>query len=50
MEQINEWGVIAGSISAILGLLALILFNPIKKRIQQKRDAKRKAKEEWLKT
>lgn len=50
MEQINEWGGIAGSISAILGLLALILFNPIKKRIQQKRDAKRKAKEEWLKT
>ena len=50
MEQISEWGGIAGSISAILGLLALILFNPIKKRIQQKRDAKRKAKEEWLKT
>lgn len=31
MEQINEWGGFAGSLSAIFGLLALILFNPIKR-------------------
>lgn len=41
MEQINELGKIAGSITAILGLLALILFNPIKRRVQARRDEKR---------
>lgn len=41
MEQINELGKIAGSITAILGLLALILFNPIKCRVQARRDEKR---------
>lgn len=49
MEQINELGRIAGSISAILALLALVLFNPIKRRIQQKREEHRKAKEKQLK-
>jgi hypothetical protein len=48
MEQINEWGGVAGSISAILGLLALILFNPIKRYIQRKRDERKKAKEKRL--
>ena len=45
-EQINELGKIAGSISAILALLTLLLFNPIKRRIKHKREARRKAKEE----
>lgn len=49
MEQINELGKVAGSISAILALLALILFNPIKRYIQQKREERRKAKEEHRK-
>lgn len=44
METINDWGKLAGSISAILGLLALVLFNPIKSRIQKKRDELRRAK------
>lgn len=48
MEQINEWGGVAGSISAILGLLALILFNPIKRYIQRKREERKKAKEKRL--
>ncbi len=45
-EQINELGKIAGSVSAIIALLALLLFNPIKKFIKRKRDERRKAKEE----
>lgn len=45
MEIINDAGKLAGSISAILALLALILFNPIKSKIQQKREEVRKAKE-----
>jgi len=45
MEIINDAGKLAGSISAILALLALILFNPIKNKIQQKREEVRKAKE-----
>lgn len=49
MEQINEWGEIAGSISAFLGLLAIILFNPIKRYIQRKREEHKKLKEERLK-
>lgn len=49
MGQINEWGNIAGSISAILGLLALILFNPIKRYIQRKHKERKKLKEERLK-
>lgn len=49
MEQINEWGGIAGSISAILGLLAIILFNPIKRYIQRKREERKKLKEERIK-
>ena len=49
MEQINEWGGIAGSLSAIFGLLALILFNPIKHYIQRKREERKKLKEERLK-
>lgn len=48
MEQINEWGGIAGSLSAIFGLLALILFNPIKRYIQRKREEHKKLKEERL--
>lgn len=49
MEQINEWGSVAGSISAIIGLLALLLFNPLKRRIQQKRNERKKTKAERLK-
>ena len=49
MEQINEFGKVAGSLSAILGLLALLLFNPIKSHIKKKREERRKAKEERLK-
>ena len=45
-EQINELGKIASSVSAIIALLALLLFNPIKKFIKRKRDERRKAKEE----
>ena len=45
MEIINDAGKLAGSISAILGLLALILFNPIKNKIRAKREELRKAKE-----
>ena len=50
MEQINEWGGIAGSLSAIIGLLALILFNPVKRYIQRKREERKKLKDERLKT
>ena len=46
MEQINEFGKVAGSLSAILGLLALLLFNPIKIHIKKKREERRKAQEE----
>ena len=46
MEQINELGKVAGSLSAILGLLALLLFDPIKSHIKKKREERRKAKEE----
>lgn len=45
MDTINDMGKLAGSISTILGLLALILFNPIKSKIQKKREEVRKAKE-----
>lgn len=45
MEQINEWGKMAGSVSAILALLALLLFNPIKRFIQRKREERRKTVE-----
>ena len=45
MDTINDMGKLAGSVSAILGLLALILFNPIKSKIQKKREEVRKAKE-----
>ena len=48
MERINELGKVAGSISAILALLALVFFNPIKQRIQHKREEHRKAKEKQL--
>ena len=49
MERINELGKIAGSISAILALLALVLFNPIKHYIRRKREERKKIKEERLK-
>ena len=45
MEIINDAGKLAGSITAIFGLLALILFNPIKSKIHKKREEVRKAKE-----
>ena len=48
MEIINDAGKLAGSISAILGLLALILFNPIKNKIRLKREETRRAKEARL--
>lgn len=38
MEWINEAGKIAGSISAILALLALILIKPIRKSIKSRKD------------
>lgn len=40
MERINDLGKIAGSISAILALLALVLFNPIKRRIKARKEEK----------
>lgn len=46
MEQINEFGKVAGSLSAILGLLALLLLNPIKNHVKKKREERRKAQEE----
>lgn len=46
MEQINEFGKVAGSLSTILGLLALLLFNPIKNHVKKKREERRKAQEE----
>lgn len=36
MEWINEAGKIAGSISAILALAALVLFKPIKSRMERR--------------
>ena len=45
MEIINDAGKLAGSITAIFGLLALVLFNPIKSKIHKKREEVRKAKE-----
>lgn len=45
-ELINSGGKLAGSISAILALLALALFNPIKKRAA-KRKAERKRQAEF---
>ena len=48
MEIFNDAGKLAGSISAILGLLALILFNPIKNKIRLKREELRRAKEARL--
>ena len=48
MEIINDAGKLAGSISAILALLALILFNPIKARIKEKRDERRRKEQERL--
>lgn len=48
MDIINDAGKLAGSISAILALLALLLFNPIKNRIKRKREEIRKAKESRL--
>jgi len=47
-QQINEWGKLAASLSAIIGLAALLLFNPIKRHIQGKRDERKKAKEKRL--
>ena len=44
-NAINNWGEIAGSISAIFALLALILFNPIKKRIAKVKKEKQDAAE-----
>ena len=49
MERINELGKVAASISAILALLALVLFNPIKHYIRRKREERKKIKEERLK-
>lgn len=48
-EWINSGGKIAGSISAILALLALVLINPIKRQIA-KRKAERAQMEEFQKT
>lgn len=40
MNRINELGGIAGSISAIIGLIALLLINPIKRRVKARRAEK----------
>lgn len=48
-EWINSGGKIAGSISAILALLALVLINPIKRQIA-KRKAEKKQRAEFQKT
>lgn len=48
-EWINSSGKIAGSISAILALLALVLINPIKRQIA-KRKAEQKQRAEFQKT
>ena len=45
METIDKLGRLAGSLSAILALLALVLFNPIKQTIKRKRDEAHRAKE-----
>lgn len=44
-QKINELGSVAGSISAIVGLLTLLLFTPIKTHIQKKRNARKREKE-----
>ncbi len=41
MNRINELGGIAGSISAIIGLIALLLINPIKRRVKARRAEKK---------
>lgn len=41
-QQVNDWGKLAGSITAILGLLALILINPIKRAVQKKKEQKQR--------
>lgn len=40
MDWINNAGKLAGSVSAIIALLALVLFRPIKTAIQKRRDEK----------
>ena len=48
MEIINDAGKLAGSISAIIGLLALILFNPVKSKIRKMREERRRERERRL--
>lgn len=45
-QQVNNWGALAGSISAILGLLAILFFNPIKRWLKQKKERKQAEKKE----
>lgn len=47
-ELVNDAGKLAGSISAIVGLLALLLVNPIRKAVRSRRDEKRREQEERL--
>ena len=47
-ELVNDAGKLAGSISAIVGLLALLLVNPIRKAVLRRRDAKRREQEQRL--
>ncbi len=48
-EFLNNGGRVAGSISAILGLLTLVLFNPVKKHIT-KHKAEKKEQVDFRKT
>lgn len=49
MQQlVNDAGKLAGSISAIVGLAALLLVNPIRKAVRSRRDEKRREQEQRL--
>lgn len=49
MEQlVNDAGKLAGSISAIVGLAALLLVNPIRKAVKTRRDAAKREREARL--
>ena len=37
MEQLNEWGKVAGSLSAILALTGIVLVKPVRALIQRRR-------------
>ncbi|MGN0995696.1 MAG: hypothetical protein ACI4PG_02195 [Candidatus Ventricola sp.] len=47
-ELVNDAGKLAGSLSAIAGLLALVLVNPIRKAVKARRDTAKREREERL--